>query len=413
MSAVKVLRVRPSGFSPDDVIRYRDEVLQGARQAAGEWVYWPLGSIPPCKGPLPGNAELNRTAPAAVDCIHAGGIPCLWRRERLIRRLANWNGRLPAARFLPFDLAAGQGLTTHAEEQKTTASSPAELPDLGTVRKISPPGSRGFHEAELAHISPVLFRTPCGGPLSEACDEWSRSESPGASTPKVSVLVSVYNMQNTLGWTIRSVLAQTYRNWELWIGDDASDDGTVREALFARDQRVHVLEGNANRGKACMMNRLLEQATGRYIMELDGDDWLPPDAIGKLVAAMEAAPLAGIGTGHYGCWFRSRQLGCSWRGCVIPDEEKQSSALITNPEHDKRHRPHPPRSPLLPKSSPGGGGWLDEAGRRVGAGVRGYRDYVKTVEPIPHGSDSQAALPPRTASRKHKPAQRGTFLATG
>lgn len=160
--------------------------------------------------------------------------------------------------------------------------------------------------------------------------------------PMVSVLVSVYNMQNTLGWAIRSVLAQTYQNWELWIGDDASDDGTVREALAMKDPRIHLLEGNTNRGKASMMNRLLEQATGRYIMELDGDDWLPPDALRELVAAMEAVPLAGIATGRYGCWFRSRQLGCSWRGCVIPDEEKQSKVPITDPGHDKGHRPHPP-----------------------------------------------------------------------
>lgn len=94
--------------------------------------------------------------------------------------------------------------------------------------------------------------------------------------PLVSIITPCYNSEKYISDTIRSVLNQTYENWEWWIADDKSSDNSVEVIRDFEDPRIHLLEMKENSGAAAARNAGLEKATGRFITFIDSDDiWLP------------------------------------------------------------------------------------------------------------------------------------------
>lgn len=94
----------------------------------------------------------------------------------------------------------------------------------------------------------------------------------------VSVVMPAHNSQGSLSESVESVLAQTCRDWELIIVDDASRDGTLELArqLASSDPRIRVLPLEQNVGVAEARNRGIGAALGQYLAFLDSDDlWLP------------------------------------------------------------------------------------------------------------------------------------------
>ena len=102
--------------------------------------------------------------------------------------------------------------------------------------------------------------------------------------------MTVFNQARYVAQAIRSVLSQTYRNLELVVADDGSTDGTARILRSFSDRRIRVLHSNRNLGKATRMNQILKTARGRYLLEMDGDDWLERNAVAVLVARMNRLP---------------------------------------------------------------------------------------------------------------------------
>ena len=93
----------------------------------------------------------------------------------------------------------------------------------------------------------------------------------------VSVIMPSYNTASYIADSIKSVLAQTYNNWELIIVDDCSTDNTDEiVAEFLVDKRIRYLKNTQNSGAALTRNRALREANGEWIAFLDSDDlWLP------------------------------------------------------------------------------------------------------------------------------------------
>ncbi|MBQ9337121.1 MAG: glycosyltransferase family 2 protein [Lentisphaeria bacterium] len=117
--------------------------------------------------------------------------------------------------------------------------------------------------------------------------------------PTVSVLIPAYNKERTICRAVRSVLAQTCRDLEVIVSDDASTDGTrdrVRE-LAAEDGRVRLVESERNQGT--LLNRLsaFEASAGKYLLCLDADDTLDPECAAALVSLVEkeSADMVGFG----------------------------------------------------------------------------------------------------------------------
>jgi len=95
--------------------------------------------------------------------------------------------------------------------------------------------------------------------------------------PLVSVIMPSYNSSAYIEEAIKSVQKQSYKNWELWVIDDFSEDHTIErvENLMILDQRIKLLSNSKNLGTGATRNRGIEAANGNYIAFLDSDDiWL-------------------------------------------------------------------------------------------------------------------------------------------
>jgi glycosyltransferase involved in cell wall biosynthesis len=111
--------------------------------------------------------------------------------------------------------------------------------------------------------------------------------------PKVTVCIPTYNYGRYLAEAVESVLAQTFRDFELLIIDDCSTDETdeVMRGFAERDDRVRYLRNAQNLGMVENWNLCLREARGEYIKYLFGDDLLSSrSALEKMVAALNADP---------------------------------------------------------------------------------------------------------------------------
>jgi glycosyltransferase involved in cell wall biosynthesis len=116
------------------------------------------------------------------------------------------------------------------------------------------------------------------------------------TTPLVSVVINVYNGVPYLSEAIDSVLAQTYRNRELIVVDDGSEDGTGELVAGYGDAVRYVRQPRGGIGSA--RNRGLEHAGGEYFAFLDADDRFVPDKLERQLAAFEADPELDMVFGH-------------------------------------------------------------------------------------------------------------------
>lgn len=89
---------------------------------------------------------------------------------------------------------------------------------------------------------------------------------------KVSVIMPVYNDEQFVEESIRSVLEQTHSNLELIIVDDCSNDSTIDIIRKKNDPRIKLIVNAKNMGAAYSRNIAIKNASGQYIAFLDGDD---------------------------------------------------------------------------------------------------------------------------------------------
>lgn len=114
---------------------------------------------------------------------------------------------------------------------------------------------------------------------------------------KVSVIMGIYNCENTLQEALDCILKQTYKNWEVVMCDDASEDQTaqIAEKYVQRyPERFVLLRNSKNKGLNFTLNRCLQKAKGQYIARMDGDDWCSADRFEKEVFALEGDPSISI-----------------------------------------------------------------------------------------------------------------------
>lgn len=111
--------------------------------------------------------------------------------------------------------------------------------------------------------------------------------------PIVSIVTPVFNRASLVHNTIESVIAQTYRNWELVVVDDDSTDniGEVMKDRYGGDSRIHFIKrGREPKGASTCRNIGAENARGDFLIFLDSDDRLEPFCIEQRVKTMAADP---------------------------------------------------------------------------------------------------------------------------
>ena len=92
---------------------------------------------------------------------------------------------------------------------------------------------------------------------------------------KVSIITPMYNAEKFIAETIESVLKQTYRNWELLIMNDRSEDNSyeIARKYSYIDSRIKIIDSEQNIGVVKGRHALTDMATGQYIAFLDSDDY--------------------------------------------------------------------------------------------------------------------------------------------
>lgn len=107
-------------------------------------------------------------------------------------------------------------------------------------------------------------------------------------SPKVSVLIPVYNAEKYLEQCLSSLSAQTFTDFEIICLDDGSRDSSAKvlRAVMRREPRLRLIE-QANAGVAAARNRLLAEARGKYAAFIDADDWVEPEYLQALYETAE------------------------------------------------------------------------------------------------------------------------------
>ena len=98
-----------------------------------------------------------------------------------------------------------------------------------------------------------------------------------------SIIMPVYNAQHTLCRAVESVISQTFRDWELLLVDDGSNDdsGRICDEYAQKEARIRVIH-QKNQGVSAARQTGIEAAQGEYVIHADADDWVEPTMLEAL-----------------------------------------------------------------------------------------------------------------------------------
>ena len=211
-----------------------------------------------------------------------------WLADRVAARLDPADARLSMAGLNGEDATLVETLLRRnvALAQGRNAEAAGLLADAFARQGLAPPQPEGAPPGLRHFQAPGL--APVDGPL-------------------VSVIVSAFNAAQTIGWSLASVLAQSWRNLEVIVVDDASTDGTaaVVADIAAQDPRVVLLANARNAGTYASRNRAIAASRGAFITFLDSDDWMHPARIASEVAGFARPGVEIVNS----CWFRMDEAG--------------------------------------------------------------------------------------------------------
>ena len=130
---------------------------------------------------------------------------------------------------------------------------------------------------------------------------------------KVSVLIPVYGVEKYVGQCSKTLFGQTYDDIEYVFVDDCTPDDSmavIRQTLAGyphRERQVKIVRHDHNRGLGAARKTALEAATGDFVLNVDSDDHLPLDAVGKLVACQQQTG-ADIVSGNYSSHYEDERI---------------------------------------------------------------------------------------------------------
>lgn len=106
--------------------------------------------------------------------------------------------------------------------------------------------------------------------------------------PMVSVCMAIHNASRYLCECIDSILAQSFRNFELLVVDDGSSDNSIRVVESYADSRIRIIRQHHNFIDS--LNTLLDEARGEYLARMDADDIMLPDRLSVEVSYLDKHP---------------------------------------------------------------------------------------------------------------------------
>jgi glycosyltransferase involved in cell wall biosynthesis len=136
----------------------------------------------------------------------------------------------------------------------------------------------------------LLRRPQCAGEMETQMSSTEPVDGNAACEPLVSVIIPVYNRAHLIGRAVSSVLAQSYRNFEIVVVDDGSSDDLAGALAEFAGPRLQCVMHPINRGAAAARNSGVESSNGEFVAFLDSDDVWFADKLTRQVAAMRGQP---------------------------------------------------------------------------------------------------------------------------
>lgn len=136
----------------------------------------------------------------------------------------------------------------------------------------------------------------------------AKAESGYCGGPKISVIMTAFNVEKYIATAIRSMLAQTWQNFELLVVDDISTDNTRRivRDFMAVDDRIKLIENSSNCGTYVSRNKAYDIASGEFVTCHDSDDWAHPYRLESQIDALLKNPEAVSSSSK---WVRMHENG--------------------------------------------------------------------------------------------------------
>ena len=109
------------------------------------------------------------------------------------------------------------------------------------------------------------------------------------SSKKISIIVPVYNVEKYLDRCLNSIVAQSLKEIEIIIVNDCSPDNSLKiiEKYMKKDERITLINKIKNEGLTSARNSGLEIAQGKYILHIDGDDWIEQEYLKDMYKTAE------------------------------------------------------------------------------------------------------------------------------
>jgi len=133
----------------------------------------------------------------------------------------------------------------------------------------------------------------------------------------VSIIVAAFNAEQTIGAALQSLTAQSWRNLEILVVDDASSDATRARAtaMAQQDSRIRVISRTVNEGAYVARNAGIAAARGDFVTFHDADDVAHPDRIARQIAPLVDDPALAFTTAR---WVRRTAEGKFWCRQILP-----------------------------------------------------------------------------------------------
>jgi len=267
-------------------------------------------------------AQVHWTRVSAQERVALAGALAPFMPAEALRVLLPVRDEVPPTLYAGLLLRAGcVQRACQVSDEALAAGRAAHYPELYLYRSMADLGSPQQQLDRLnrffaAHdLLPVVLQRPDAPP--NPCNVRGATVPAAADGPLVSVLMTTFNTGERVSAAIESLVNQSYRNLEIVVVDDASQDDTPeRVADWARrDARVRLLRLPNNGGTFLAKNVGLTLVRGDFVTCQDSDDWAHPSKI-----EMQVRPLLQDGTliASTSCWIRMTDAGALYARPVHP-----------------------------------------------------------------------------------------------
>ena len=119
------------------------------------------------------------------------------------------------------------------------------------------------------------------------------------NNPRVSIVIACYNHAEYIEFAIKSIIKQTYKNWQLIIVNDNSQDATKEVLNKYKSKKIKIINLKKNIGPYRATSLAFKKVTGKYIAILDADDYSHPKRISSQVLELEKNSKIGLVITNY------------------------------------------------------------------------------------------------------------------